>query len=332
MGSSPATAAVEVTGLTHAYGQRRALDAIDLRVDVGTLFAMLGPNGSGKSTLFRLLSTLVAPQQGTIRILGHDLSRERTAVRRQLGVVFQSPALDPKLTVSENLRHHGHLYGLGGRALATRIDTLLQRFGVADRAGSRVETLSGGLRRRVELAKSLLHEPRILILDEPSTGLDPLARRDLLRLLLEIRDRDGVTILLTTHLLDEADRCDRVAILDAGKLVADDTPAALEAKIGGDVITLAARDAAALAADIAARFDVHASVLNGSVRIEHRDARDLMGRILAAFASEIQAATLSRPTLEDVFIHCTGRLFDAPDGAVMTAAAPGPGPEVRSAV
>ena len=330
MGSSAATAAVEVAGLSHAYGARRALDAIDLCVESGTLFAMLGPNGSGKSTLFRLLSTLVPPQHGAIRILGHDLARDRSAVRRSLGVVFQSPALDPKLTVRENLRHHGHLYGLGGGALAARIDVLLQRFGLADRTSGRVETLSGGLRRRVELAKSLLHEPRVLILDEPSTGLDPLARRDLLRLLLEVRDRDGVTILLTTHILDEADRCDRVAILDGGKLVADGTPAALKAQIGGDVVTIvAARNAEALAADITALFDVPARVLDGSVRIEHRDARDLLGRILAAFAAEIEAATLSRPTLEDVFIHCTGRLFSAAgDGSIAELTSIGAAPAV----
>jgi ABC-2 type transport system ATP-binding protein len=330
MSPSVPTLAVEVTGLAHAYGARRALDGIDLQVPAGTLFAMLGPNGSGKSTLFRLLSTLVPPQQGSIRILGHDLTRQRTAVRRSLGVVFQSPALDPKLTVTENLRHHGHLYGLGGRALSARIHDLLQRFSLTDRGASRVETLSGGLRRRVELAKSLLHEPRVLVLDEPSTGLDPLARRDLMRLLLEVRDRDGVTILLTTHLLDEADRCDRVAVLDAGKLVADGTPAALKAQIGGDVVTITARDGVALAADITSRFDVHAGVLDGSVRIEHPDARDLLGRILAAFANDIETATLSKPTLEDVFIHCTGRTFDAPsEGAA--AAAPTPGPAAAAA-
>ena len=240
-------------------------------------FAFLGPNGSGKTTLFRLLSTLIPLQSGVIKILGSDVLRDTTQVRRQIGVVFQAPSLDKKLTAAENLWHQGHLYGLSGRELKDRCSEMLERLGVADRARDRVETLSGGLRRRVELAKGLLHRPRVLLLDEPSTGLDPAARSDLWHYLSGLARNAGVTIALTTHLLDEAEKADRLAILHAGKIVACDTPAALRATVGGDSITLTSPAPRELADAIRHKFALPAEVIGGDVRLQTADAGPLGG-------------------------------------------------------
>jgi len=233
---------VEVEHLSHRYGERLALSDLSLHVDKGEIFGFLGPNGSGKTTLFRILCTLIPAPAGAVKILSMDLPQQRDQVRRHVGVVFQSPSLDKQLTAEENLRQQGHLYGLQGAELSKRINRLLQRVNLTDRRHERVERFSGGMRRRVELAKGLLNEPRVLLLDEPSTGLDPAARIEMWKLLTEIQQNDGVTILLTTHLMDEGDRCSRLAILDRGKLAACDTPAAMKERIGGDVITLATRE------------------------------------------------------------------------------------------
>ncbi|HEX4130278.1 MAG TPA: ATP-binding cassette domain-containing protein [Pirellulales bacterium] len=302
-----ASAAIGISRLTHRYGSRVALDALDLDIAPGELFAILGPNGSGKTTLFRLLSTLTAPQQGSIEVLGCDIVRDRRAVQQSLGVVFQAPSLDKKLTVRENLRYHGPLVGLWGRALDEATTELLARFDVADRAADLAETLSGGLRRRVELAKGLLHRPPLLLLDEPSTGLDPGARNDLWRYLRELREHDGVTIVLTTHLLEEADRADRLAIFDRGKLVALDAPDRLRATVAGDSITIETADPAALVGELSRQLGLAAAVVDGRVRLEHPDGPRLVPRIMDACSARIQAITLGRPTLEDVFIARTGR-------------------------
>jgi len=302
-------AAVHIAGLEYAYGDRPALRGIDFDVRRGEIFGLLGPNGGGKTTLFRILSTLVGVQKGTVTLLGVDLARDRNAVRRRLGVVFQAPALDRKLTVRENLRHQGHLYGLRGRQLEQRIDAALERFRLTDRRDLLVETLSGGQRRRVEIAKGLLHRPEVLLLDEPSTGLDPGARRDLWRLLEEIRTADGVTVLLTSHILEEVERCDRVAILDQGRIVALGSPAALRESVGGDVISITSRDPEALARAIAARFAIEPAVLDGTLRIGRATNTDLVRSLLDVFAAEIESVTFAKPTLEDVFIHATGHRF-----------------------
>lgn len=228
---------VQISNLTHAYGQRIAVSNLSLQVNRGEIFGFLGPNGSGKTTLFRILSTLIPAPPGTVRMFGLDVATEMNAIRKRIGVVFQSPSLDKQLTAEENLRHHGHLYGIRGQELEDRMRTLLTRVDLLDRAEERVEGFSGGMRRRVELAKGLLNRPEILLLDEPSTGLDPGARIDLWRTLRDIQ-ASGVTILVTTHLMDEADRCSRLAIMTAGKLMACDTPAAMKERIGGDVITI----------------------------------------------------------------------------------------------
>ena len=306
MSTSPA---VEIAHLAHRYGEHEAIRDLSLSIAEREVFAILGPNGSGKTTLFRVLSTLIPIQQGEVRILGYDVRREASAIRAQLGVVFQSPSIDKKLTVLENVIHHGRLYGLGGRELRTRADEMLTRLGLAERRGDLVEKLSGGLRRRVELATGMLHRPRLLLLDEPSTGLDPGARSDLWQYLEQVRESDGVTVVITTHLLEEASRADRIAIMHKGQLAALDTPAALQAAVGGDAITIRSKDPAALAAEIQQRFNIPTMVVDNSVRLEQPNGHQWIARLVEAFPDRTESITLGKPTLEDVFIHFTGHRF-----------------------
>jgi ABC-2 type transport system ATP-binding protein len=301
--------AIEISHLGYRYGNHEAIRDLSLAVAEREIFALLGPNGSGKTTLFRVLSTLIPPQVGDAQILGLDLRRQPELVRAQLGVVFQAASVDKKLTVWENVVHHGRLYGLGGRELKGRADEMLARLGLEERRHDLVETLSGGLRRRVELAQSMLHRPRVLLLDEPSTGLDPGARSDLWQYLHQERASSGVTIMLTTHLLDEAERADRIGIMHRGELAALDTPAALQAKVGGDAITIRTKDPAGLAAAIGEKFHVEPMPLDGSVRLEQPEGHQWIARLVEAFPEQIDAVTLGKPTLEDVFIHVTGHQF-----------------------
>jgi ABC-2 type transport system ATP-binding protein len=295
---------VDVEGLTHRYGERTALDGVSFSVRSGEVFGLVGPNGGGKTTLFKILSTALAPSSGSARVAGVDV--RDGAVRRKIGVVFQSPSLDGKLTVAENLLHHGHLYGLSGAGLRQRIGEELARFGLKDREGDRVEKLSGGLQRRVELAKSLLHRPDVLLLDEPSTGLDPGARRDLWDAL---RGLKGVTVLLTTHLLEEAERCDRLAILHKGKIVALGEPLVLRGEIGGDVVTVRSRDAERLAAAIREKLGESPQVVDGTVRLARDRGHEFVGRLVEAFPGMIESVTVAKPSLEDVFMSKTRELW-----------------------
>ncbi len=305
----PAEVAIRIDGVSYDYGSRRALDAVRFDVAEGEIFGLLGPNGGGKTTLFRILSTLVEPQVGRIHVFGYDVRTEQAAVRAQMGVVFQHPSVDGKLTVAENLKHHGRLYGLSGRELRERSEQALARVGLSDRRDDRVETLSGGQQRRVELAKGLLTRPRLLVLDEPSTGLDPGARRELWRYLRDVRSEYGATVLVTTHLMDEAELCDRLAILDRGRMVAIGAPAELRAEIGGDVVSISCEDPEDLAARIAQRFGASPMQVNGSLRLEIPDGHLFIGRVVEAFGDSISEISLAKPTLEDVFIHQTGHRF-----------------------
>ncbi len=278
----------------------------------GWVFGLLGPNGGGKTTLFRVLATLLSPTQGSASVAGYDVVAQRYSVRARIGIVFQRPSLDGKLTVLENVIHHGHLHGLWGRQLRARSGELLDGFGLSDRASDRVEKLSGGLQRRVELAKALLPRPDVLILDEPSTGLDPAACSGFMDRLQELKERDQVTSLLTTHLTDEADRCDRIGILDQGRLLAVGTPAELKATIGGDVITVACRSPRQVAERIQAKFAVTATGADGVVRIERDRGHEFVPQLIEAFPGEIESIKVGRPTLDDVFLHLTGhRLWNA---------------------
>ena len=299
--------ALDVSNLHHRYGDREALRGLGFTVPAGEIFALLGPNGGGKTTLVRIISTLMRPTSGQVVVCGDDVVRQPGRVRHRLGVVFQAPALDVRLTGDENLTHQGHLYGLRGRPLAARIAEALERVGLGDRRRDLVRTLSGGLQRRAELAKALLHQPEVLVLDEPTTGLDPGARRDVWRHLLALGDRDGTTIVLTTHLMDEAARCDRVGIIHEGRLVAIGAPQALTDALGADVITIAAGDPAGLATKVGARFGVRVDVMDEQLRIERDRAHEFVPEVVEAFPGEIDAVTFGKPTLEDVFMHYTGR-------------------------
>jgi ABC-2 type transport system ATP-binding protein len=311
--------AVRAEGLGHDYGSRTALDSLDLAVPDGAVLALLGPNGGGKTTLFRILATLLRPTRGRAFVFGCDVVRRPDAVRRAMGVVFQAPALDRLLTVRENLEVQGRLYGLGGGALREAIREALARLGLQERERDRVSTLSGGLARRVEIAKSLLHRPRLLLLDEPSTGLDPAARGALGEHLRDRARTDGVTVVFTTHILEEAERADRVAILDAGRLVASGPPEALKEEIGGQMVLLRPRadllaDASALRQlcdAVAALCGQPPVLLEGTLRLESPEASRLVQRLSEALADRFDSVTLARPTLLDVFVRRTGRRFAA---------------------
>ncbi len=297
---------IEISKVSHSYGARAALNAVSLEVAQGEIFGLLGPNGGGKSTLLRLLSTVLPLQSGQILLAGHDVATAADAVRRCIAVTFQSPSLDLKLTVRENLLHQGHLYGLSGSLLQHRIQQVLTQLKVVDRAAEFAEKLSGGLKRRVEIAKCLLHQPQVLLLDEPSTGLDPGARHDLWQTLNTLRDDSGVTILVTTHLMEEADGCDRLGLLDQGQLIALGTPDELRSSVGGDSITIDPVELEALAARLQAA-GMQVTRLGSQLRIDDVHGTELIARLATDFRGEFRALTLGKPTLEDTFIRLTGR-------------------------
>lgn len=300
------TPAVRVHKLTHRYGDRVALNSVSLDVWPGDTFGVLGPNGSGKSTLFRLLATLAPVQEGQVIILGHNLPGDRAALREKLGVVFQHPSVDGLLTVYENLKTHARLHGLRGFEMEARITQALTWLHLEDRAGDRAQTLSGGLMRRVELAKVLLSRPRLLVLDEPTTGLDPTSRRELWDHLHVLSKETGMTLMVTTHLLDEAERCSVIALLNQGKVVALDTPDTLKAMVGGFSVTLSARNPTRLVARIQDRLQAKAVIHAGKVRIERSDGAPFAKALMDHLGDEIEELTIARPTLEDVFMRLTG--------------------------
>lgn len=311
------TPALSVQGVNHRYGDRLALEHVGLTVPVGQIFGLLGPNGGGKTTLFRLVATLLPLQTGSISLAGADIASQPQLVRRKLGVTFQSASLDGKLTVGENLLHQGHLYGLSGSKLRDRIDAVLRQVGLQDRRTEIVDRLSGGMKRRTELAKSLLHQPEVLLLDEPSTGLDPGVRRDLWETLQSLRNESGTTILVTTHLMEEAEHCDSLGILDRGRLVAHGSPAELRNSLGGDCLTIRSPEAHKLAALIERIFQATPRISGDELRIEHARAGEMMCALVAEHRSELASASLSQPSLEDVFLARTGHRFwdaDQPSG------------------
>jgi ABC-2 type transport system ATP-binding protein len=304
-------AAVGVSNLKVRYGDVEALKGVTFEVPERALFGLLGPNGGGKTSLFRVLSTLLRPSGGTALVGGLDVVAEPDAVRKKIGVVFQSPSLDKVLTVAANLRFQGALYGLNGADLDARIDAMLKRLDLGDKAKARVATLSGGLKRRVEIAKGILHQPQILLLDEPTTGLDPGARRAVWDWLAELRD-GGATCIVTTHLMEEAERCDRLVILDQGQVVVEGTPDELKASIGCDIVTIETSDAQALADAIVQKFNAKTSVSGGVVRLEWSNAALLVPDLAKAFGPQIHSIKVGRPTLEDVFLQRTGRRLEEP--------------------
>ncbi|HXK03533.1 MAG TPA: ABC transporter ATP-binding protein, partial [Verrucomicrobiae bacterium] len=286
---------IEVQNVTHRYGDRTALSNVSFEVNKGEIFGLLGPNGGGKSTLFRILSTMMVPTEGRATIAGLDVGRQAAQVRRQVGVVFQTQSLDKALTVEENLRAQGHLHGLSGAVLRERMEAAMDRLGLLDRRRDLVDTLSGGLKRRVEIAKSLLHRPQVLLMDEASTGLDPAARRDVSRHVENLREKEGVTILLTTHILEEADRCDRLILLHQGNIVAQGSPRELRSRIGGDVVVLETADTQSLAAGIAQRFHLTPTVIDGQVRVEIANGHRFITEVVEAFPGAVDSVGLHKP-------------------------------------
>lgn len=303
--------AISIRNLRKSYGSRVVLPGLDLDIAAGEFFALLGPNGSGKSTLFRMLATLLPPDSGTALIAGFDIVRDPAAVRASLGVVFQSPSLDKKLTVVENLRYGGALYGLHGSELSHRIDEVVPALRLEEKVDAMVETLSGGQQRRVEIAKCLLTRPGILLLDEPSTGLDPSARMDLWALVAQLRTKHGMTVLFTSHLMDESAKAGRVGILHKGRLAAVDAPDVLLKKAGPDVLRVSTSDPSAVAAYLGRESGRPVHSLESEVRVATSEAHALAAAASAKFPDAVLSVTVSKPTLEDVFLFETGeRLND----------------------
>jgi ABC-2 type transport system ATP-binding protein len=313
--------AVDIQGVTHRYGQHEALRSVTLDVPTGALYGLLGPNGSGKTTLFRILSTLMPPSEGDARVFGLDTTQQPEAVRNRLGVVFQDPALDEALTVRENLRFQSSLYGLNGADRRDRIDELLARLDVTDRVDDPVKALSGGLKRRVDLARGLLHRPDLLLLDEPTTGLDPAARRAFWTAIDRLREAEGTTLLLATHLMDEAERCDRVGILSDGALVADGTPAALKAELGDQTLWVETDDPAALRDRIDAQFGVPTRIVGSTVQVAPPNPPAFLASLYEALGDRIRSATIRTPTLDDVFMVHADTVPDAGRAQVLARSA-----------
>ncbi len=308
-------AIVEAAGLRHLYGERAALDGLTFAAAEGDVYGILGPNGCGKSTLFRILCTLERPQQGTASVAGLDVAKSGMKLRRQIGVVFQNGSLDKRLTVRENLVAQGQLQGMSGRALIARVDELLGEFGLEERSRDETRTLSGGLRRKVEIAKAIIHKPRVLLLDEASTGLDPSARREMWASLKHLRATSPVTILFTTHLMDEAENAGRLLLISRGRAVAEDSPQRLKAMVGGDVVQFES-SSPSFAGELRERFQVEPVESGGHISVETAAGHRFIANAFDAFPGQITSASLHRPTLEDVFFKVTGEhLGDRPGEA-----------------
>lgn len=302
--------AVHIDHVTHRYDELVALRDVQIRIPEGVRYGLLGPNGGGKTTLFRILSTLLHPSEGHAYVFGANTVSDPDAVRRRVGLVFQKPALDEELTGRENLQLHGALYGLSGSHLAERIDRLAAQLGISGRLDDLVGTLSGGLQRRTDLARGLLHAPRLLLLDEPTTGLDPVARHAFWQTLDDLQAEGEMTLLVATHLMEEAERCDEVGIIDRGRMVVQGAPHDLKSEMGGQTLWLETEVPAQLAARIENQFGYAASVRGARVQVETEDAPTALTRLYEAFGDSVRSATVRTPTLEDVFIMYAGRSLD----------------------
>ena len=299
--------AVQTSNLTKAYGDFVAVNGIDLTVEAGETFGFLGPNGAGKSTTIGMLCTLVTPTSGTALVAGYDIVRQRDEVRRNLGLVFQDPTLDGYLTAERNLRLHAELYGVPRVGLDDRIRQMLDMVGLWDRREWKVAMFSGGMKRRLEIARGLLHSPRVLFLDEPTVGLDPQTRSSIWSYIRELKQAEDSTIFLTTHYMDEAEYCDRIAIMDHGDIIALGTPEELKAQVGKDTVVIHTADDDAAIAELASQFGVEAIRSEGAVRFAVEGGEQFIPRLFAASTIAIKAVNVSRPTLDDVFMSYTGR-------------------------
>jgi ABC-2 type transport system ATP-binding protein len=298
--------AITVAGLTKSYGEIEAVRGIDFEVPVGETFGFLGPNGAGKSTTIKMLCTLARPTSGSARVAGHEVTAERDAVRRNIGLVFQDTTLDNYLTGAQNLKFHAALYGVPAAAVEPRMRQVLEMVGLWDRRDSVVMTYSGGMKRRLEIARGLLHAPRVLFLDEPTVGLDPQTRASIWEYINELKSREDITIFLTTHYMDEAEHCDRIAIIDHGQIVAIDTPEALKASVGKDRVQIHTADDEAAIAELARLFGIEAAMHEGAVTFSVSSGEQFVPRLFGGLSVPIKSVSVSRPTLDDVFMSYTG--------------------------
>jgi ABC-2 type transport system ATP-binding protein len=298
--------AIAVRGLVKRFGELEAVRGIDFEVDTGEVFGFLGPNGAGKTTTINMLCTLARPTAGSAAVAGHDVVRERDDVRRHIGLVFQDPTLDGYLTAAQNLQLHAELYGVQRSLVEPRMEQVLTMVGLWERRDSPVATFSGGMRRRLEIARGLMHSPRVLFLDEPTIGLDPQTRRSIWSYIEELKEREEITIFMTTHYMDEAEWCDRIAIMDNGKIVALDAPETLKARVGTDRVTIHTDDDEAAVAALAERFGIEARVAEGAVAFGVLGGEAFVPRLFAELGVPIKAVSVSRPTLDDVFLAYTG--------------------------
>ncbi|WP_034268606.1 daunorubicin resistance protein DrrA family ABC transporter ATP-binding protein [Haloechinothrix halophila] len=306
--------AIQVADLAKRYGSIDAVRGVSFAVKKGELFAFLGPNGAGKTTTINMLCTLALPSSGGATVAGFDIAGQARQVRRHIGLVFQNYTLDPQLTAEENLRFHAVLYRIPRHEVSARMERVLNLVDLLDRKSSRVSTFSGGMIRRLEIARALLHMPRVLFLDEPTVGLDPQTRSRMWQDVLHMRKED-VTIFLTTHYLDEAENADRIAIMDHGEIVACDTPAALKAAVGADAVDLVTADDT-VARDSLAQCGYDAHIIGGGVRVYVADGERSVSGLVAGSDVEIQQLRVHRPTLDDVFMHFTGRDIRAEGGGL----------------
>jgi ABC-2 type transport system ATP-binding protein len=322
--SSNRGTAVTVSKLTKRYGEIEAVRGIDFEVAAGETFGFLGPNGAGKSTTISILCTLVKPTSGQAAVAGHDVARERDTVRRNIGLVFQDTTLDNYLTAEQNLRFHADLYGVPKAAVAPRMRQVLEMVGLWDRRESLVRTYSGGMQRRLEIARGLLHAPHVLFLDEPTVGLDPQTRSSIWQYINELKQREDITIFLTTHYMDEAEHCDRIAIIDQGQIVAIDTPEALKASVGKDRVQISTSDDQAAITALAGRFGLEAGIHDGLVTFSVTSGEQFVPRLFAELGVAIRSVSVARPSLDDVFMSYTGRTIrdtEASSGDAMRAMA-----------
>jgi ABC-2 type transport system ATP-binding protein len=298
--------AIRVRGLVKRFKEIEAVRGIDLDVAPGETFGFLGPNGAGKSTTINILCTLADATSGTAQVAGFDVATQRDAVRRHIGLVFQEPTLDTYLTGEQNLRFHGELYGVDRSTAATRREEVLRMVGLWERRADDVLKYSGGMRRRLEIARGLLHSPRVLFLDEPTIGLDPQTRASIWEYIRELHRREEITVFVTTHYMDEAENCDRIAIVNEGRIVALDTPDRLKAAVGKDRVQITTEDDRAAIEALRERFDLDAAVHEGAVSISVQDGAEFVPRLFAELGVPIRSVTVNRPSLDDVFLAHTG--------------------------
>jgi ABC-2 type transport system ATP-binding protein len=298
---------VQVAGLVKRYGEVEAVRGIDFEVQPGENFGFLGPNGAGKSTTIKILCTLANLTEGSARVAGHDVVRERDKVRQNIGLVFQDTTLDSYLTGEQNLRFHADLYGVPKAQFQPRMKQVLEMVNLWDRRGSVVGTYSGGMKRRLEIARGLLHAPRVLFLDEPTVGLDPQTRTSIWEYIRDLKGREDTTIFLTTHYMDEAENCDRIAIIDGGRIVAIDTPENLKASVGKDRVQIGTADDVAAIAEIKERFGIDAAIHENQVTFNVEAGEQFVPRLFAELTQPIRSVNVARPSLDDVFMSYTGR-------------------------